>query len=115
MMMRMRRIITVWLFLTTKTFTMPTAEQFPILRAKVRDIQAATEAGTASFEKLAKMHGSKIHRCNYNEIGYIWCDTMAIKDGRTIITEQNLQYYPAKIRYFYSINSNNQDNEQNNT
>lgn len=76
-----------------------------ILRRQVRDIQMATAAGTKDFEFMAKLHGSEIHTCRYNEIGYIWCDTMCIKDGRTIITEQNLQYYPAKVRYYYSKTS----------
>lgn len=76
-----------------------------ILRQQVANIQKATASGTVDFEAMAKLHGSKIHRCPYNQIGYIWCDTMAIKDGRTIITEQNLQYFPAKVRFFYSKNN----------
>lgn len=76
--------------------------KFSYLRQQVKNIQQATKAGTTSFEKLAALHGSKIYTCRYNEIGYIYCDTMAIKDGKTIITEQNLQYYPAKIRFYYS-------------
>lgn len=74
---------------------------FAVLRSQVRDIQAATKAGTTSFEELAKMHGSEIYTCRYNELQGIWCDSLAFMNGRTIITEQNLQYFPAKIRYFY--------------
>lgn len=80
--------------------------KFEFLRNQVLTIRKATNAGTIDFEAMAKLHGSKIYTCRYNEIGYIWCDTMAIKDGLTIITEQNLQYFPAKIRYY--ISSSNQ-------
>lgn len=79
-----------------------TSKQIAYLRTQVLNIRKATKAGTTSFEDLAKMHGSKIYTCRYNEIGFIWCDTMAVKEGRTIITEQNLQYYPAKIRFYYT-------------
>ena len=72
-----------------------------ILRSQVAAIKKATIAGTTDFELLAKLHGSEIHTCRYNQIGSIISDTMAVKDGRTIITEQNLQYFPAKIRFYY--------------
>jgi hypothetical protein len=75
------------------------------LRHQVENIRKATASGTKDFEAMAKLHGSDIHTCLYNQIGYIWCDTMCIKDGKTIITEQNLQYFPAKVRYYYSKNS----------
>ncbi len=74
------------------------------LRKEILNIRKATTAGTIDFEAMAKLHGSEIHRCRYNEIGYIWCDTMCVKDGKTIITEQNLQYFPAKVRFFYTSN-----------
>jgi hypothetical protein len=78
---------------------------FSILRREVLNIRKATAAGTGSFEIHAKLHGSEIYTCRYNEIGYIWCDTMAVKDGKTIITEQNLQYFPAKVRYFITASN----------
>lgn len=79
---------------------------FAVLRRQVRDIQAATKAGTTDFEALAKMHGSEIYTCRYHELQDLWCDTLAVINGKVVITEQNLQYFPAKIRYFYTISNN---------
>lgn len=76
------------------------ANQIAHLRQQVRAIQQATASGTKDFELFAKLHGSKIYKCRYNEIGHIYCDTMSVKDGIMVMTEQNLQYFPAKIRYF---------------
>lgn len=75
------------------------------LRTKIANIQKATIAGTQSFATFAKLHESKIYKCRYNELEGIFCDTMAVKEGKTIITEQNLQYYPDKVRYFFVKNN----------
>jgi hypothetical protein len=75
---------------------------WPVLRRQVADIKAATKAGTPNFEEGAKQAGSKIYTCRYREIGKPWCDNISFKDGRTLITEQNLQYFPEKIRYYYA-------------
>jgi hypothetical protein len=69
------------------------------LRNEIDNVRLATGAGTRSFEQLAAMRGAKIKRCRYRDISPI-SDTMGIVNGVTVITEQNLQYYPAKIRYY---------------
>lgn len=74
--------------------------KFAFLRTLVISMQKATASGTKDFELFARLHGSEIYTCKYNEIGHIYCDTMSVKDGVMVMTEQNLQYYPAKIRYF---------------
>ena len=71
------------------------------LRSQVRDIQAATKAGQIDFEGYAKRVGAEIKKGRYNELTGIWCDCLAFIDGRLVVTEQNLQYSPAKIRYFF--------------
>lgn len=78
------------------------AKKWPTLRNAVKDIRLATEKGIRDFEERAKRAGSGIYTCLYNEIGYIQGDSMSVKDGRTIIIEQNLQFYPAKVRYYYA-------------
>lgn len=65
------------------------------------NIRKATEARTASFEQMAQMVGSGIYTCRYNEIGTTCSDTSSLKDGRPIITEQNLIYVPVWIRFCY--------------
>jgi hypothetical protein len=80
------------------------AKYMPYLREQVRMMKLATtgrdKAALNYYAKTARVQ--RYYTCRYNEIGYIWCDTMAIKDGRTIITEQNLQYFPAKVRFYYA-------------
>jgi len=71
------------------------------LRKEVSNIIKARNAGTGSFETLAALNKSKVHTCKYNELDGIFCDTMAVHKGRTVITHENLQYYPAKIRFYY--------------
>lgn len=81
--------------------TKMTTSKFAFLRSQVRAIQAATKAGQIDFEGYAKRVGAEIKTCRYNELQGIWCDCLAYIDGRLIVTEQNLQYFPAKIRYFF--------------
>lgn len=78
------------------------ARKWPNLRRDITSIHKATLAGTPSFERLAWLRGSRIYSCHYRELGAPWCDTMAIKDEQTLITEQNLQYFPAKVRFYYA-------------
>lgn len=71
------------------------------LRRQVICRRKAIAAGTTSFEDLAKLHKSEIHTIRYNEIDYIYSDTMALVGGKTVITHENLQYVPYKVRFFY--------------
>ena len=73
---------------------------FSQLRQEVASIQKARNAGTKDFEFFANLHGSEIFCVPYNQIGYIFCDTMIVYNGRTAITKENLQYYPAKVSFF---------------
>lgn len=82
----------------------PTEEQFSRLRRDAETIKQATAAGTRDFELLAKLHQSQIFTTTYYQIGSILSDTWVIRYGRSIITEQNMQYYPMKVRFFYVTN-----------
>jgi hypothetical protein len=73
------------------------------LRREVATMQRATAAGTKSFEELAKNHNSPIERIHYRQLEYIYESTMAIYKGKVVITEQNLQYFPAKVRVFFAM------------
>jgi hypothetical protein len=69
------------------------------LRIKVKTIQRARLAGTRDFHEHADLHNAKIKRANYSEITPI-SDCMAAINGFMVITWENLQYFPAKVRYF---------------
>jgi hypothetical protein len=71
------------------------------------NILTATKYGIPSFEKLASNNGSGIYVCRYNEIGTPRSDNYSVKEGRSIITEQNLIYFPAWVRFFYEQMSAN--------
>lgn len=64
-------------------------------------IRKATQKGTPDFEHGAWFSGSKIYRCDYTDIGYTYESTMSIKDGRAVITEQNLHFKPAMVWFYY--------------
>jgi hypothetical protein len=78
------------------------AKKWSALRRAVEDIRLATEKGIRNFEERASRAGSGIYTCLYNEVGHFTGDNSSVKDGRMIIIEQNLQYYPAKVRYYYA-------------
>lgn len=84
------------------TKTHLSASDIERLRRDVINIQKATATGTKSFKELAQMHASTIFTCRYNEVGNIISDTMSVRYNCIIITEQNLQYFPARVRYYYS-------------
>lgn len=70
------------------------------LRKEIKNIRRAQACGTSSFSCLAVIHCSRIYRAAYRDIKPV-SDTMAIIDGRYVITHENLQYFPAKVHYFY--------------
>lgn len=70
------------------------------LRNEVKNYQRS-QGSKEGFELMAKLHGSKIHKIRYHELSGIMCDTLAAYNGRTIITLENLQYFPAKIHFYY--------------
>jgi phosphorylcholine metabolism protein LicD len=69
------------------------------LRMKVKTIQRARLAGTKNFHLYADLYNAKIKRANYNEITPI-SDCMASINGFMVMTWENLQYFPDKVRYF---------------
>jgi hypothetical protein len=74
------------------------------LRKEVATMQRARKAGTVNFEGCAIAHKSKIERAHYRDIEVV-SDTLAVVNGRLVITHENLQYFPAKVRYFLPIGS----------
>jgi hypothetical protein len=82
-----------------------TATKMQFYRKEVQNMHKAQLAGTASFELLAEMHGSKIHRINYRDLEGIYCDTMAVYKGRTVFTKENLQYFPAKVHVCFALSN----------
>lgn len=70
------------------------------LRKEIQNIRRAQQCGTANFEALAVMHCSGVYKAKYRELKPI-SDTMAMLEDRVVITQENLQYFPAKVHYFF--------------
>lgn len=70
------------------------------LRNEVKNYQRS-QGNKEHFLYMAKHHKSKVHRIRYNELEGIYCDTLAFHKGRMIGTLENLQYFPAKITFYY--------------
>lgn len=78
--------------------------QIEILRQAVATMQRARKAGMRDFYEHAKLHKSEVKTALYHEIKPI-SDGMAVVNGVLVLTWENLQYFPAKVRYFIPVSS----------
>lgn len=82
----------------------PSAKKMAQLRREVETMQKS-RGNRQSFLTFAAMHQSKVHRCRYNELQNLLESTLAVHNGKTVITLENLQYFPAKVHFYYVISN----------